>query len=65
MAYYLGAYLTDPEDTTFLFPHRTITTMSIADAEALQKRLIAIDKFNEDNCCGVGTAAATAIGRGN
>jgi hypothetical protein len=45
---YLSASLTDSEGTEFLFPHRTITTMSIADAEALQKRLIAIDKFNED-----------------
>jgi hypothetical protein len=49
---YLSASLTDSEGTKFLFPHRSITTMSIADAEALQKRLIAIDKFNEDNRCG-------------
>ena len=62
---YLGASLTDSQGTKFLFPHRITTTMSIADAEALQKRLIAIDKFNEDNCCGIGTAAATGIGRGN
>ena len=46
---YLSASLTDSEGTKFLFPHRSITTMSIADAEALQTRLIAIDKFNEDN----------------
>jgi hypothetical protein len=42
--------------------------MSIADAEALQKRLIAIDKFNEDNRCDIAireTAAATGIDRGN
>ncbi len=50
---YLSAPLTDSEGTEFLFPHRSITTMSIADAEALQKRLIAIDKFNEDNRCGI------------
>ena len=47
--YYLGASLTDSEGTKFLFPHRIISTMSIADAEVLQKRLIAIDEFNEDN----------------
>ena len=46
---YLSASLTDSEGTKFLFPHRSITTMSIADAEALQNRLIAIDKFNEDS----------------
>jgi hypothetical protein len=66
--YYLGASLTDSEGTKFLFPHRIITTMSIADAEALQKRLIAIDKFNEDNRCDIAireTAAATGIERGN
>jgi hypothetical protein len=50
---YLGASLTDSEGTKFLFPHRIITTMSIADAEALQKRLIAIDKFNEDDRCDI------------
>jgi hypothetical protein len=63
--YYLGASLTDSEGTKFLFPHRIITTMSIADAEALQKRLIAIDKFNEHNRCDIPireTAAATGIG---
>jgi len=37
-----------------LFPHRITTTMSIDNAEALQKRLIAIDKFNEDNRSDVG-----------
>lgn len=62
---YLGATVTDSEGSKFLFPHRITTTMSIADAEALQKRLIAIDKFNEDNRRGIGTAAATALGRGN
>lgn len=46
---YLNASLTDSEGTEFLFPHWSITTMSIADAEALQNRLIAIDKFNEDS----------------
>jgi hypothetical protein len=63
--HYLGASLTDSDGTKFLFPHRIITTMSIADAEALQKRLIAIDKFNQDNRCDISireTAAATAIG---
>jgi hypothetical protein len=50
---YLGASLTDSEGTRFVFPHRIITTMSIADAELLQKRLIAIDKFNEDNRCDI------------
>ena len=66
--YYLGSSLTDSEGTRFLFPHRIITTMSIADAEALQKRLIAIDKFNEDNRCDIAlreTATASGIGRGN
>jgi hypothetical protein len=48
---YLDAFLTDSEGTKFLFPHRIISAMSIAVAEALQKRLIAIDKFNEDNRC--------------
>ena len=52
--YYLGASLTDSEGTKFLFPHRITTTMSIDNAEALQKRLIAIDKFNEDNRSDVG-----------
>jgi hypothetical protein len=42
---YLGASLTNSEGTKFFFPHRIITTTSIADAEALQKRLIAIDKI--------------------
>lgn len=63
--YYLGASLTDSEGTKFLFPHRIITTMSIADAEALQRRLIAIAKFNEDNRlrhCHSRAAAATGIG---
>lgn len=46
---YLSGSLTDSDGSKWLVPHRTITTMSIADAEALQKRLIAIDKFNEDN----------------
>ena len=59
---YLSASLTDSEGTKFLFPHRSITTMSIADAEALQKRLIAIDEFNEDNRCG---SAGSGTGRGN
>ncbi|MGA7739592.1 MAG: hypothetical protein WCB22_29825 [Pseudolabrys sp.] len=66
--YYLGASLTDSEGTKFLFPHRIISTMSIADAEVLQKRLIAIDEFNEDNRCNIAvrdTAVATGIGRGN
>lgn len=64
---YLGASLTDSEGSNFLFPHRIITTMSIADAEALQKRLIVIDKFNEDNRNEAirETAAATGIGRAN
>jgi len=62
---YLSASLTDSEGTKFLFPHRSITTMSIADAEALQKRLIAIDKFNEDNRCGICGTAGSGIGRGN
>ena len=53
---YVGASLTDSEGTKFSFPHRLITTMSIADAEALQKRLIAIDKFNEDNRCDIAIA---------
>ena len=56
---YLNASLTDSEGTKFLFPHRSIATMSIIDAEALQKRLIAIDKFNEDNRCGIGGAAGS------
>ena len=60
---YLNASLTDSEGTEFLFPHWSITTMPIADAEALQKRLIAIDKFNEDNRCGIcGTPGSS---RGN
>jgi hypothetical protein len=43
---YLSASLADSEGgTKWLVPHRTITTMSIADAQALQKRLIAIDKL--------------------
>ena len=58
---YLSASLTDSEGTEFLFPHRTITTMSIADAEALQKRLIAIDKFNEDNVQLFGTKGSQDI----
>jgi hypothetical protein len=62
---YLRVSLTDSEGTKFLFPHRIITTMSIADAEALQKRLIAIDKFNEDNCCGIYGTAASGILRVN
>jgi hypothetical protein len=62
---YLSASLTDSEGTKFLFPYRSITTMSIADAEALQKRLIAIDKFNEDNRCGICGTAGSGIGRGN
>ena len=62
---YLSASLTDSEGTKFLFPHRSITTMSIAEAEALQKRLIAIDKFNEDNRCGICGTAGSGIGRGN
>ena len=62
---YLSASLTDSEGTKFLFPHRSIATMSIIDAEALQKRLIAIDKFNEDNRCGIGGTAGSGIGRGN
>jgi hypothetical protein len=62
---YLNASLTDSEGTEFLFPHRTITTMSIIDAEALQKRLIAIDKFNEDNRCGIGGTEGSGIRRGN
>jgi hypothetical protein len=62
---YLSASLTDSEGTKFLFPHRSITTMSIADAEALQKRLIAIDKFNEDNPCGICGTTGSGIGRGN
>jgi hypothetical protein len=54
---YLNASLTDSEGT--LFPHWSITTMSIADAEALQKPLIAIDKFNENNRRGIcGTAGS-------
>jgi hypothetical protein len=57
---YLSASLTDSEGTKFLFPHRIITTMSIADAETLQEGLIAIDKFNEDNRCGI-----CETGRGN
>ena len=60
---YLSASLTDSEGTKFLVPHRSIATMSITDAEALQKRLIAIDKFNEDNRCGIGGTAGS--GRGN
>jgi hypothetical protein len=66
--YFLATSLTDSEGIEFLFPHRIITTMSIADAEALQERLIAIDQFDEDNRCGTAvreTAAATGIGRGN
>ena len=62
---YLGASLTNSEGTKFLFPHRIITTMSIADAEALQRRLIAIAKFNEDSSCDIAfrePAAATGIG---
>jgi hypothetical protein len=60
---YLNASLTDSEGTKFLFPHLSITTMLIADADALQNRLIAIDKFNEDNpICGT---AGSGIGRGN
>ena len=62
---YVGASLTDSEGTKFFFPHRLITTMSIADAEALQRRLIAIAKFNEDSRCDIAireTAAATRIG---
>jgi hypothetical protein len=58
---YQGASLTNSEGTKFLFPHRIITTMSIAVAETLQKRFI--DKFNEDNRCGIamrGTPAATS-----
>ena len=62
---YLNASLTDSEGTEFLFPHWNITTMSIADAEALQKRLIAIDKFNEDNRCGICGTSGSGIGRGN
>jgi hypothetical protein len=62
---YLSASLTDSEGTEFLFPHWNITTMSIADAEALQKRLIAIDKFNEDNRCGICGTSGSGIGRGN
>jgi hypothetical protein len=62
---YLSASLTDSEGTEFFFPHRTITTMSIADAEALEKRLIAIDKFNEDNRCAFWGTAGSGIGRGN
>ena len=58
---YLSASLTDSEGTKFLFPHRSITTMSIADAEALQKRLIAIDKFNEDNVQLFGTKGSQDI----
>jgi hypothetical protein len=48
---YLGASLTNSEGTRFFFPHRSITTMSIADAKVLQNRLIAIKKFSEDNRC--------------
>lgn len=62
--YYLAASLTDSEGTNFLFPHRIITTMSVADAEALQERLIAIDQFEEDNRCDIATretAAPTGI----
>ena len=60
---YLNASLTDSEGTEFLFPHWTITTMSVDDAEALQRRLIGIDKFNEDNLiCGT---EGSRIGRGN
>jgi Terminase small subunit len=62
---YLGASLTDSEGTKFLFPHRIITTMSIAEAEALQKRLIAIDKFNEENRCDIALATASGLGRSN
>ena len=46
---YLSASLPDSDGKRWLCPHWIITTMSIADAEALQTRLIAIDKFNEDN----------------
>ena len=62
---YLNASLTDSEGTKFLFPHRSITTMSITEAEALQERLIAIDKFDEDNRCGICGTAGSGIGRGN
>jgi hypothetical protein len=49
---YLNTSLTDSEGTELFFPHWSVTTISIADAEALEKRLIAIDKFNEDKLCG-------------
>jgi hypothetical protein len=62
---YLSASLTDSEGTEFLFPHRSITTMSIGDAKALQRRLIAIDEFNEDNRCGICGTAGSGMGRGN
>ena len=62
---YLSASLTVSEGTKFLFPHRSITTMSITEAEALQERLIAIDKFDEDNRCGIYGTAGSGIGRGN
>jgi len=62
---YLNASLTDSEGTEFLFPHWSVTTMSIANAEVLEKRLIAIDKFNEDNRCGICWTAGSGIGRGN
>jgi len=62
---YLNASLTNSEGTEFLFPHWSVTTMSIADAEVLEKRLIAIDKFNEDNRRGICGTAGSGIGRGN
>jgi hypothetical protein len=58
---YLRSSLMDSEGTTFLFPHRIVTTISIAEAEALQERLIAIDKFNEDTRCNM--ARATTSGK--
>jgi len=45
---YFRASLTNSEGVRFFFPHRIINTMSIAQAQALQKRLTAIHQFNEE-----------------
>ena len=43
---YMRAAITDSQGTTFLFPHKIVTTMSLADAKARQRRLKAIQDFN-------------------
>jgi hypothetical protein len=44
---YMRAAVTDSEGTTFLFPHKIVTTMSLADAKARQRRLKAIQDFRQ------------------